>query len=595
VTPANLAAVLASIALTADDGSGVNSIDKIQAIATAAAAQVRSFALAVIAAYDGTNTVPTGDNYTNAEVTGVTSGNLTTINSAIAALSSTATDTTIEVQAVVDSYIAVLTAADGLNNDNSSLTSTQFQALGLSSIDSAVEVSLLNDVIDVSGAAAVTPQSKLVAMAAAVSGIMATAAGTEAIPALTAASFTALGIPGVTAANLSYILAAIAATADNGSGVSTLAALEAIVAQAVADATAAALANISGYTGSNTAPTTGDFANAGVTGVTTSNIAAINTALAAMPASARDSAAEIQALVDAYTLVLAGADGIDNNNLNLSATQYTAMGLSQIDTAAKAGLLNEILDTKTPAQVDTIAEVNTFAQIVSDIFLTAVGGTPAQPLTIASFTAIVITGVDSTNLALILAAIEATNDDVSGVDTLAEIQALVASVRSTQTVALAVIRDYDGNNTQPVLSTFAEAGVSGVTIANLDGINEYLATMTAAQTDTFAEVQALIDAYNALAPGCDGLDNDNVTLTLAQWHALGYVDITTAAEVAELNDLFDTEDWLVTGSVTATAAIVADVIERMRPVPVPVQPLLHPTHVESEFGVAVNVTVVPEL
>jgi len=169
---------------------------------------------------------------------------------------------------------------------------------------------------------------------------------------------------------------------------------------------------------------------------------------------------------------------------------------------------------------------------------------------------------------LILAAIEATNDDVSGVDTLAEIQALVASVRNTQAAALAVIRDYDGNNTQPMLTTFANAGLTGVTLINLDGINEYLATMTAAQTDTFAEVQALIDAYNALSPGCDGLDNDNVTLTLAQWHALGYVDITTAAEVAELNDLFDTEDWLVTGSVTATAALVADVIERLRPVPV---------------------------
>jgi len=571
VTPANLAAVLASIALTADDGSGVNSIAKIQAIATAAAAQVRSLALAVIAAYDGSNNVPTLDNYSNAEVTGITSGNLAAINSAIAALSSSATDTTLDVQAVVDAYVAVLAAADSLNNDNANLTASQFQALGLSTIDSAVETSLLNDVIDVSGSAAVTPQSKLVAMADAVSGIMATAAGGTASPALTAASFAALGIPGVTSANLSYILAAIAATADNGSGVSTLAALAAVVAQAVADATAAALANISGYTGANSAPNAADFSNAGITGVTSANMAAINSALAALPAAARDSAAEIQALVDAYNLVLAGADGIDNNNVNLTATQYAAMGLTQIDTSAKTGLLNEILDTKTLAQVDTIAEVNAYAQIVADIFITAVGGTPAQPLTITSFTAIGITGVDSTNLALILAAIEATNDDVSGVDTLGEIQALVASVRSTQAAALAVIRDYAGNNTQPVLSTFAAAGVSGVTLANLDGINDYLATMTAAQTDTFAEVQALIDAYNALSPGCDGIDNNNVTLTQDQWHALGYTEVTTAEQVTALNNLFDTEDWLVSGSAPATAAIVADVVERLRPV-VRVQP-----------------------
>jgi hypothetical protein len=117
------------------------------------------------------------------------------------------------------------------------------------------------------------------------------------------------------------------------------------------------------------------------------------------------------------------------------------------------------------------------------------------------------------------------------------------------------------------LATFAALGVTGVDAANIAGINDYLAGMGASQTDSLEEIQALVDAYNALSPGCDALDNDNVNLTLEHWHALGYTDITTDEEVQALNDYFDTEDWLVSGSAAITRSIVEELIALLAPVP----------------------------
>jgi hypothetical protein len=206
---------------------------------------------------------------------------------------------------------------------------------------------------------------------------------------------------------------------------------------------------------------------------------------------------------------------------------------------------------------------------VAAIIATSAGSTPAVALSVASFEAIGITGINETNLALMVAAIEASPDDTSGVNTLARIQAIATQVVAAQNAALAIISQYDGTNAEPLLTTFSDLGVVGVDAGNIAGINDYLAFMGASLTDSFVEIQDLIDAYNALAPGVDALDNDNVNLTLAQWHALGYTDVTTEEEVAALNDFFDTEDWLVSGSASVTRTIVDDIIALLAPAPAP--------------------------
>jgi hypothetical protein len=513
----------------------------------------------------------------------VTSGNLATINSAIAPLSSAATDSTAEVQAIVDAYLAVLVAADGNLDNDPAVTQAQFTALGLTTIDNAAKVSLLNQVLDSRPASAVDTYAELANLASIVARIIDAAAGITPVPALTAADFASIGISGVTAYNVDQIVAAIAATANNGTDVDTVNGLSSVVDAAIAQAKADAIATIAAYDGTNTAPTIADFANAEVTGVTFANLGAINSVIAVRLPIVTDSTVEIQAIVDVYAAILTAADGnAAATPLNLSATDYTTIGLTGIDDPAEVALMNSVLSGRTNAQVDTYAELAEIARVVEALALTAAGGTPSPAITLADLALLGITGIDASNLDQFLTAIAATASDGSGINSLAKLQTISNQVNADQDAALALIAAYDGTNTAPSLATFIAAGVSGVDTSNLAGINSFLATMAAGITDSLAEVQALVDAYIVLAPGVDGIDNDNVDLTLAQWQALGFVEALTPADVQALDDLFDTIDWTIavdasTATTSGQAALAAlRVIPRSGGDPAPA-PVVSPT------------------
>jgi hypothetical protein len=221
-----------------------------------------------------------------------------------------------------------LIGADGADNNNVSLTVSQYSADGITSIDTAAKASLLNDIIDTLSASAVDSQSELESLAATVAGIFATAAGGNASPALTPEALAAVGVAGVNSDNLAAVLAALAATADSGSGVDSLSELLSVVNTSVA-ASNAALAVISAYTGSNTAPTSTTYEDAGVSGVSASNIGAINSAIAQLGQTATDTASEVQAIVDAYAALLNAADGAANGGSNLSMGQFQTLGITQ--------------------------------------------------------------------------------------------------------------------------------------------------------------------------------------------------------------------------------------------------------------------------
>ena len=571
VTDANLAEVLAAIAATADDGTGVNTLAKVQAIATTAAAQATAAAIAKIAAYAGSAPTPTLNDYANAGVTGVNTGNLAIINSAVAPLGSSVTDSAAEIQAVVDAYAAVLAAADGADNGGGTMTAVQFQTLGLTMITSSAASTLLGSVIDSLPQVAVDTQPELLALGTTVAGIIATATGGTAVPALTAAALATLGITGVTTANLANVIAAYASAGTGG--LTSLADLQSVTNAAVAAALAAGLLVISVYDGSNTEPVANDFANAGVTGVTYVNLASVNSVLALVGVADSNSTLEIQSIVDAYQKVIVGADGLTNASSLLTAGDFANLNLPGIDSAAKVSLMNELIDRSTFSQVDTYSELSALADIISAIISTSVGSSSSVLLTVSSFSAIGITGINATNLALMRAAIEATADDTSGVDTLAEIQAIATQVVATQNAALTIISNYNGTNTEPVISTFADAGIAGVNTANSDGINGFLMSLGSAQRDSVAEVQALVDAYIKLLACAEGVDNDNCNLTAADYHALGFTDIDTDEEVAAMNEEMDIADFQVDATPATLVGIVTDVIERLRPVaPVVVVP-----------------------
>ena len=197
-------------------------------------------------------------------------------------------------------------------------------------------------------------------------------------------------------------------------------------AAAVTDPAATALASIKAAAENNTA-TSGNlaasvFTAAGITGVDANNLAAIQSALdsAAVNGAAADTKAEVQAIVDAYKAIKDNADTAATTNA--TQAQYAAVGVTGIDNAAKTNLLGDVVDTKAFADVDTVPELQTLATAAAAVITGAAAGT--QP-TKAQLEALGITGVTDANLVAVQESIARTADDGIGVDTLAELQAVV--------------------------------------------------------------------------------------------------------------------------------------------------------------------------
>ena len=574
VTNSNLAAVIAAIAATTDNGSGIDSLAKLQANVDAGISAARGASQALISSYTGSNTAPGLSDFENIGVTGVDSANIGAVNTFIAYESAADTDSQAEVQALVDAYAKVVALANGAADGGVPLTATEFSSLGLPDVDTPAEVNLLNELIDIRPTTAVDSYQELAALASIVTRFIGEAGGTAAVPALTPADFAALGITGVTEANLAEVLAAIRASGADGSGIDSLSELRSIVDGAVAQSRLDAIDRISRFDGTSATvtPTLNDFANAGVTGVTATNLSSINSAFAVIGLSDSDAASEIQDIVSGYLVILNGADGVSDNDIVLTQSQYVAMGLTRIDTAAKSGLLNEIFDKFVVAKVDTYPELQAAADVVADIFLVAIGGQAQSALSIERLASIGLTGVTAENLALIVQAIANSADDTTGVDSLSEIQAIVNQVRTDQANALGVISSYDGTNTVPSLNTFASAGIIGVDASNIGIINQFLAIMSVGSTDSVAEVQALVDAVLKLMICADGTANGNCTFTATEFQAMGYTDIDTQEEVDALNADLDVLDLTPNQEQRDISEVVDEVIQRFMPQPVPTTP-----------------------
>src|SRR5574343_421355 len=561
VTADNLPAIQAAIAATADDGSGVSSLSALQGVVSAAATAAAD-ALGVIKSYadDNTQPAPTVQDYADAGVAGVSSGNLSAINSAIDQLSGAGVDTRGEVQAVVDAYAALLLAADNTDDNDPKPSQAQYAAMGVVGVDSAAKESLLGDVIDVKGSADVETVAQVQALADAVAAVMSGAAGGLA-PSL--GQLQALGVTGVTADNLTAIQAAIAATADDGSGVSSLRALQGVVS-AAATAAADALGVIKSYADDNTqpAPTVQDYADAGVAGVSSGNLSAINSAIDQLSGAGVDTRGEVQAVVDAYAALLLAADNTDDNDPKPSQAQYAAMGVVGVDSAVKESLLGDVIDVKGSADVETVAQVQALADAVAAVMSGAAGGLAPS---LGQLQALGVTGVTADNLPAIQAAIAATADDGSGVSSLSALQGVVSAAATAAADALGVIKSYADDNTQPAptVQDYADAGVAGVSSGNLSAINSAIDQLSGAGVDTRGEVQAVVDAYAALLLAADNTDDNDPKPSQAQYAAIGVVGVDSAVKESLLGDVIDVKgsaDVETVAQVQALADAVAAVM-----------------------------------
>jgi hypothetical protein len=512
-----------------------------------------------------TATTITAQTYAAAGITGVTDANVAAINSALnsAAITGTEAGGRAQLQAIVDAYNAILANADGTANNASNPTQAQYAAIGVTGVSSATTVSLLGDVVDSKPLTAVDTVDEVQALANAANAVMTVAAGG---PAPTLSQLQLLGITGVTEDNMPAVLAAIAATADDGIAVDTVSGLQGVVNGAVTkfNTASTAIENFAQDNGTpSPAPTAENYTAMGVTGIGGAGqptVAQINSALATagVTGAKANTAAEVQAIVDGFSAIVANADGTANNASNPTQAQYAAIGVTGVSSANAESLLGDVVDGKPFADVDTVSEVQALANAANAVLTGAAGGTAP---TLAQLQALGITGVTADNLPAVLAAIKATPDDGSGVNTLSALQGVVTTAATAAASALTTISTAAQNDTAgtaPALADFTAAGVTGVDSSNLAAVSSALnsAGVNGTAADTTAEVQAIVNAFNAIKANADGTANNNATNpTQAQYAAIGVTGVSSANAESLLGDVVDGKPFADVDTVSEVQAL----------------------------------------
>ena len=543
VTAENIDAVLAAISASADDGSGLDSLSELSTLANSSVAGFTA-AVSTLSAYDGSNTAPTLSSYENLGAERVSASNLAAINSIIAQLDSNATDTKAEVQALIDIFLAIENAADGIDNDGANISASQFQTIGISQITTPSETQLMNALLDVAGLGGVDSFSEISNLASIVDRLSQTAAGGTPTPALTASDFALIGMDGVTTANLASILSAIAASPDDGSGLVAIADLQNLVNTGVQNARSDSLARISNYDGTTSAPTLSDYVNADVSGVTSSNLAGINSIVAALNDEGDVGQAQTQSAVNAYNKLSRLANGLADLGDSLTASELAALSLNNVNTSSEVALFNSILDSKPFSTVDTHTELAALASAVTRLLAEAAGEIVTPALSVADFVLLGVSGVTTSNLSALVEAIREGADDGSDIDSLAELRTAIAvEVAAVTSAALYGISQYDGSteSSSPTIADYANANVVGVNSSNIGVINDVLVQLAPSSRDSTSELQSVVDAFNELLAASDGTNNNNASLTQLEYNALGLDQINSSGKVSLLNDIVDTK------------------------------------------------------
>ena len=255
--------------------------------------------------------------YEIAGMVGVSKANLEAINASVLEQISGGADSKVEIQALVDRVLALAVIQEFANGDGVTpppLTIAQYEAAGILGV-TASNLSAMNATVLAKGQEGANTAEKIDAMVkpSSIAVIETYNNGDGTIPpALTVTQYTAAGVIGVTSDNLAAVNAAVLAQAT--AGADTEAEIQALVDRVNA------LAGIEAYNnGDGTTPATltlADYTDAGITGVTSGNLAAVNAAVLAQATAGADTEVEIQALVNAIRPVLTETAVIGTVNVN---------------------------------------------------------------------------------------------------------------------------------------------------------------------------------------------------------------------------------------------------------------------------------------
>ena len=304
--------------------------------------------------------------------------------------------------------------------------------------------------------------------------------------------------------------------------------IQVIVDQVIADLrSAAAIDVIKAFAESNInpAPTVTDYTTAEITGVTVSNIGAVNSAIDAITAAQADTANKIQAIVNQIVADLATAAAIDmieafadsNTNPVPAEGHYSAAGVAGV-TSANIDAVNAAVEASSAAFADTTAEIQAIvssvinslkalAELIEDLSGNANSRliTANQLDEIHRVEGVISANIDEYNAAFISSAFSDVNNPIA-----AEINAVIASVNTivaNETAALNELKeDIAGNANNDLVEASELNAIRGVSGAIQANQAEYQAAFIATSPSPFVdsanptptEIQAVIDSVNTI-------------------------------------------------------------------------------------------------
>ncbi|BAS67065.1 inverse autotransporter beta domain-containing protein [Bathymodiolus septemdierum thioautotrophic gill symbiont] len=478
-----------------------------------------NLAILKISNYDGTNAVPTVQDYVDAGVTGVTAANLVEVNKKADTATTTDSDSTVEIQALVDS-VAAAAASDsvladiGTDVNTASTSDTTIAEFGsiLPALTDFVNANLsaYQTYIDANPGSFTSPatQAEVQAMITAVNAAVTAAAsdsvladiGTDANTASTSdttiAEFGSI-LPALTDfvnANLSAYQTYIDANPGSFASPATQAEVQAMITAVNAAVTAAAsdsvLADIG--TDANTASTSdttiAEFGSIlpALTDFVNANLSAYQTYIDANPGSFASPAtqAEVQAMITAVNAAVTAAAASDSVLADIGTDANTAS--TSDTTIAEFGSI-------LPALTDFVnANLSAY-----QTYIDANPGSFASPATQAEVQAM----ITAVNAAVILATVSVSNSTVTATPS-----SVVADGSTTSTITLQV-KDASNNNLTiggltVTMSASGSAAVSSVT-DNTDG------TYTAIITNSTVETVTITAAFG----GSNVTNTADVTFT----------------------------------------------------------------------------------
>jgi hypothetical protein len=212
--------------------------------------------------------------------------------------------------------------------------------------------------------------------------------------------------------------------------------------------------------------------------VTRNTRAMVNSALADADIGAAQvpTGAAVQALVNAYSAILALADGVDNNHANDPAAEvYSAIGVNGVSSVAQAIMLGDVIDGKTSADINTVDKIQALANAVQAVLgyddpvadaanaptaaqiNTLIAGQTVGGSTLGTNT------VSADALAAVRAAIDAANSDGTP----------IASQQELANLVKAAVDGYNINNAElgNLVDAANDAGTAGYSVATSPSVS----------------------------------------------------------------------------------------------------------------------------